>query len=244
MSKKTDSINKLSNRSKKYSQNLATINEKIAGRDTLEVTEAVEILQSLNQPGYKDGASLELHINLNINPTKSDQLVRDSVTLPHGTGKKVVVAAFVTPEKEAEAKKAGADLIGGEDLVEKIKKDQKVSFDKAVAEPAVMKNLAAIARILGVAGVMPNPKTETVGPNIADMISKIKAGKVDFKNDKTGNLHILCGKLNNSFDTQKLTENVEVALQAVRQAKPEAIKKKFILKAYLSTSLSPSIRII
>jgi large subunit ribosomal protein L1 len=133
-------------------------------------------------------------------------------------------------------------MVGGEDLVEKIKKDQKVNFDKAVAEPAMMKNLAAIARVLGVAGVMPNPKTETVGPNVAEMIAKIKAGKVDFKNDKNGNLHMLVGKVNKSFDTAKLVDNVEAALQAVRNSKPEAIKKKFILKAYLSSTVSPSIR--
>lgn len=239
MSKNT----KLPNKSKKYSANFMKIQGVTATKPLLGVKEALELLMSLDQPNYKDGASIELHLNLNINPTKSDQLIRSNVVLPHGTGKKVIVAAFVTPENVEKAKKAGADIAGGEDLINTIKQEGKINFDKAVAQPEMMKNLPPIARILGVAGVMPNPKTGTVGPNIEEMVGLLKAGKVDYKNDKSGNVHIICGKLNKNFNIDKLVENVEAALTSVEKAKPEVIKKKFINSAYLTTSQSPSVRI-
>jgi large subunit ribosomal protein L1 len=242
--KSTNQITKIAGRSRKYSQNVATVNSKIANNQTVDVTTAIEILNSLEAPKFKNGATLELHVKLNIDPTKSDQLVRGSVVLPHGTGKVVRIAAFVSPENETEAKNAGAEFVGGDDLVEEIKKKGKVEFDIAVAEPAMMKKLAPIARVLGVAGVMPNPKTQTVGDNVVEMISTIMKGKVDFKNDKTGNVHISCGKLYSTFEVKALVENVEAALDSLQKTKPEVIKKKFILKAFLASSQSPSIRII
>jgi large subunit ribosomal protein L1 len=235
--------NKVKKRSKKYRSNEEKIAKALEGKNSLEIEQAVELLFQLDQPKFKDGAMVEIHAKLNINPTKSDQLVRSSVVLPHGSGKKVVVAAFVTPENEEKAKQAGADIVGGEGLIEEIKKSQEVNFDKAVAEPEMMKKLPSIAKILGIAGVMPNPKTGTVGTNLEEMIGKIKAGKIDFKNDKTGNLHIVCGKINKNFSKEKITENVKAAVEAIEKAKPEAVKKKFVLSLFLSTSQSPSIRI-
>jgi large subunit ribosomal protein L1 len=234
---------KVKKRSKKYRANEEKITLALEGKEALEIEKAVELLFQLDQPKFKDGPMVELHAKLNINATKSDQLVRSSVVLPHGSGKKVVVAAFVTPESEEKAKKAGADIIGGESLIEEIKKSQEVNFDKAVAEPEMMKKLPPIAKILGIAGVMPNPKTGTVGTNLEEMIGKIKAGKIDFKNDKTGNLHVVCGKINKNFSKDKILENVRAAVEAIEKAKPEAVKKKYILSLFLSTSQSPSIKI-
>ncbi len=232
--------------SKKYLSNLKKINKLLSEKKTkvLSVEEAVELLMSLDQPNYKDGPTLEFHAKLNINPTKSDQLVRGSVSLPHGTGKKVKIAAFVNPENFEIAKKAGAEIVGCDDLIEQIKNSGKVDFDIAIAEPDVMKKLAVIARILGVAKVMPNPRTGTVGTNIEEMIQTIKAGRVDFKNDKTGNVHIVCGKINSNFDKTKLVENVKAAIDALEKAKPEAVKKKYIISMHLATTLSPSIQIV
>lgn len=235
---------KSSKRSKKYLLNLAKIKEVTESKSILTVQEAVELLFSLDQPKYKEGAMIEFHAKLNINPTKSDQLVRSSVVFPHGIGKKIIVAAFVPPELEAEAKKSGADFVGSDELIEEIKKTGKVPFDKAIAHPDTMKKLPSIARLLGTAGVMPNPKTGTVGENIGEMVRVIKAGKVDFKNDKTSNIHVPVGKINKEFTIQKIVENINQLIDAVEKAKPESIKKSLVLKAYLSTSASPSVRVI
>lgn len=242
MSKK---VIKLNNRSRKYSANFALIQDAIKSNKTeiFSVESAVKTILSLEQPAFKDGSSLEIHFKLNINPTKSDQLVRNSVVLPHGTGKKVIVAAFVNPENADAAKKAGADIIGAEDLIEEIKQSGKVNFDKAIAEPDMMKKLPAIARILGTAGVMPNPKLGTVGTNIEDMIKIIKAGKVDFRNDKTGNVHFLIGKINKAFSEEQLVANVKSAIDAIEKCKPEVIKKKYIQSIYLASTMSPSLRV-
>jgi large subunit ribosomal protein L1 len=242
MSKK---IIKLNNRSRKYSANFALIQDAIKSNKTeiFSVESAVKTILSLEQPAFKDGSSLEIHFKLNINPTKSDQLVRNSVVLPHGTGKKVIVAAFVNPENADAARKAGGDIVGSEDLIDEIKQSGKVNFDKAIAEPDMMKKLPAIARILGTAGVMPNPKLGTVGKNIEEMIKIIKAGKVDFRNDKTGNVHFLIGKINKAFSEEQLIANVKSAIDAIEKCKPEVIKKKYIQSIYLASTMSPSLRI-
>jgi large subunit ribosomal protein L1 len=227
--------------SKKYRSNKEIITKALGASEKLTIEKAVETLFALEQPKFKDGAMVELHFNLNINPTKSDQLVRGSVVLPNGLGKKIVIAAFVNPENIDNAKSFGADIVGGDDLIEQLKTSQTVNFDIAIAEPAMMKKLPAIARLLGTRGVMPNPKSGTVGDNLEEMIKQIKAGKVDFKNDKTGNVHIPCGKINDSFTVEKIVENVKAAIDAVEKIKPEVIKKKYIVSVHLASSLSPSI---
>jgi large subunit ribosomal protein L1 len=238
-------ITKLSNRSKKYSANFAKIQSVLNTKKTLilSVEDAVNTLISLEQPKFKDGNSMEIHFKLNINATKSDQLVRNSVTMPNGTGRKVVVAAFVNPENIKVAQAAGADIVGSDDLIAEIKASGKVNFDKAIAEPDMMKKLPAIARVLGTAGVMPNPKMGTVGSNIEEMVKAIKAGKVDFRNDKSGNVHFLVGKISPEFTAEKLVENIKTAIEAIEKNKPEVIKKKFIVSIHLCSSMSPSIRI-
>jgi large subunit ribosomal protein L1 len=238
----SDKIVKIAGRSKKYSQNKAIVEKATKGAG-LAIPEAVELLRTLDHAKFKDGASVELHVKLNINPTKSDQFVRGNVVLPHGTGKKIVIAAFVSDGNVEAAKKAGADIVGSEDLIQELKDSGKITFDIAVAETSMMTKLPAIARLLGTAGVMPNPKTGTVGDNIGDMIELIKKGKVDFKNDKSGNVHILVGKISDKFTQEQLVENITSAIEAVEKAKPDAVKKKFVTSAHIACSMSPSIKL-
>jgi large subunit ribosomal protein L1 len=243
MSKNTK-LTKLPGRSKKYSENAKKILAATKNNTLLlDLETGIKLLLDLDQPKFKQGPTLELHFKLNIDPTKSDQIVRNSVNLPHGTGNKVILAAFVTPEKEKEALASGADIVGGDELIEQIKKDEKINFDKAIAQPEMMKKLPAIARILGVAGVMPNPKTGTVGDNIAELIKTFKAGRVDYKNDKSGNLHIIFGKINKEFNLEKLLENANSALDSVQKSKPEAVKKRYISSIHICSTNSPSIKI-
>lgn len=230
-------------RSKKYQANLAVIKKLTDIKPVTDIEEAVTVLFDLDQPAYKNGPMVEFHAKLSINPTKSDQLIRASYIPPHGVGKSVSIAAFVPAELEEEARKAGAEFVGSDELIEEIKKTGKINFDKAVAHPEIMKKLPAIARLLGTAGVMPNPKTGTVGENIAEIIGIIKAGKIDFKNDKTANIHIPVGRINKDFTVQKVVENITALMDSLDKSKPEGVKKALIVRAYLSTSLSPSIRI-
>ena len=222
-----------------------TFNKALVENKTYSVADAVSVLEKMKLPKFKDGVSVELHFNLNINPTKSDQLIRSATTLPNGTGKTLIVAAFVLPENEAVATAAGADIVGGDALIEQIKKEGKVSFDAAVAEPEMMKKMGPIARVLGTSGVMPSPKNETVGTDLAAMIKPLKMGKIEIKNDKTGNLHLLVGKIGaKGFDAAKLVENITHAIDAVEKTKPDVVKKKFVVSAHLATTMSPSIKII
>jgi large subunit ribosomal protein L1 len=230
-------------RSKKYLKNREALASLIAknGSEVFEVEKAVEILQGLEKSNFKIAETVEIHFKLAINPTRSDQLVRSSVVLPNGTGKEVKIAAFVNPQNVELVKKLGVYRAGSDDLIEEIKTSGNVDFDKAIAEPDVMKKLPPIARVLGTAGVMPNPKTGTVGENLEEMINLIKNGKVDFRNDKSGNLHFSVGKL--SFENAKLIANILEAIDAVEKAKPEALKKKYVSSIHICSTMSPSIRI-
>lgn len=189
----------------------------------------------------KFGGSIEVHVRLGIDPKKTEQSVRGSVSLPNGSGKTKKVAAFVTEAKEKEAKEAGAALIGGEELVKRIKETEVTDFDIAVAEPALMKVMAPIAKILGQRGLMPNPKTGTVTENIGAVIREISAGKVDFKNDESGNLHQIIGKA--SFENAKLIENFKVLMEAVNGVKPSALKKPFITSISVNSTMGPGIKV-
>lgn len=190
--------------------------------------------------GVKFDASVEVHISLGIDTKKTDQQIRASVVLPHGTGKTKKIAAFVSAEKEKEAKEAGADIIYTEEDIKKIKDTGKIDFEVAITTPDMMPKLAIIAKILGPRGLMPNPKTDTVGPNLKQMIADLKGGKVTFKNDDTGNIHQIIGKV--SFDSEKLKENYLAFLDALKKAKPVNSKGTFIKGISLSTSMGPGIR--
>lgn len=191
--------------------------------------------------GTKFDGTVEIHINLGINVKKGEEQVRSTITLPHATGKKKKIAAFVNPAKEAEAKEAGADMVGGEELIDEISKSGKMNFDVAIATPDMMAKLAKVAKILGPSGLMPNPKTETVGPNVKKMVEELKKGKLSFKNDVTGILHIGIGKV--SMDAIQLTENYQALIETVKKTKPAASKGTFLKTITVASSMGPGIKI-
>jgi len=202
--------------------------------------EAIELTKKLSKTKFD--ASVEVHFRLGIDTKKGDQQIRATVSLPHGTGKTIKVAAFVMPEKIKEVKEAGADLVGGEDLIAEIKKTEKTDFQVAVAEPAMMKNLAAIAKILGTRGLMPSPKNETVTPNPAKAVAELKKGKVSFRSDDTGNVHAVIGKV--SFPNEQLQEKYNTFLEAIKKAKPSSSKGVYIKNIALSSSMGPGVKVI
>ena len=207
--------------------------------NTYPVEEAIKLAKATST--VKFDASLEVHVKLNIDMKQTDQKVRTQALLPHGTGKKIKVAAFVGPAKEKEASEAGADIVGGEEFIKQIKTTEKTDFDTAVAEPTMMKSLAMVAKILGQRGLMPNPKTGTVGPDVAKMIKEIKGGKIDVKTDDGGVIHQTVGKV--SFEDAKLVENFQALKDAIYRAKPASVKKDFVRSISISSSMGPGIRV-
>ena len=225
----------MTNISKRQKANMA----KVDRTKVYSATEAIELVKQTDNTKLK--GTVEVHVRLGIDPKKTDQGVRGSISLPHGTGKTKRVAAFVTETKEKEAKEAGASLIGGADLIKKIKETEKTDFDMAVAEPAMMKLMAPIAKILGQRGLMPNPKTGTVTENIAGIIKEINAGKIDFKNDDSGNVHQIIGKTD--FDSEKLVANLKTFIDALNASKPSTVKKVFITNIVVNASMGPGIKV-
>lgn len=203
------------------------------------IVEAIEIVKKLSKTKFD--ASIEVHFRLGIDSKKGDQQVRSTVSLPYGTGKTIKIAAFVTSEKEKEVKEAGADFVGGEDLIAEIKKTEKTDFQIAIAEPGMMRNLAQIAKILGTRGLMPSPKNETVTLNPAKTVAELKKGKINFKNDDTGNVHAIIGKV--SFKNEHLLENFNTLVMAVKKAKPASSKGVYIKNISISSSMGPGIRV-
>jgi large subunit ribosomal protein L1 len=202
--------------------------------------EALEIIKKITKTKFD--ASVEAHFRLGINTKKGDQQVRGAVSLPHGTGKTIRIAAFVATENEKAVKAAGADFVGGEELIAEIKKSEKTDFDVAIAEPALMKNLAVIAKILGTRGLMPSPKNDTVTANPVKTVEELKKGKISFKNDDTANLHAVIGKV--SFDNKKLLENYLVLLDTVKKSKPASSKGSFLKNVSFSSSMSAGVKVI
>jgi len=204
------------------------------------IAEAIDLAKKT--ASKKFDSSIEVHLRLGIDPKKGDQQVRSTVVLPHGIGKKIIVAVFADDEKKAkEAKDAGADLIGGQELIDKIKKTSKCDFDIAIATPDMMPKLAVIAKILGPKGLMPSPKNETITTNINKTVEELKKGKIAFKNDDTANIHQVIGKA--SFDNQKLQENYNAFVDAVKKAKPETSKGVFIKNISISSTMGPGIKV-
>lgn len=222
------------------SKRMAALRAKIDANKTYSLDEAVQLAKDTS--GVKFDATLEVHARLGIDPKKGEQQIRATVVLPHGTGKSKTVAAFaLTPEREKEAKDAGADFIYGEEDIKRIKDTGKIAFDVAVATPDVMPKLAVAAKVLGPKGLMPNPKTETVGPNLTKMISELKKGKLTFKNDDQGNLHVGIGKL--SFTNEQLKENLTAMIEAIKKAKPATQKGEYIKTLVICSSMSPAIKV-
>lgn len=190
----------------------------------------------------KFDAGVEVHINLGINPKKSDQQIRSSVSLPHGTGKTIRVAVISDNADQLKAaKEAGADLTGEADLIEEIKKGI-INFDVLVTTPSTMRILASVAKILGPKGLMPNPKDGTVTPNVSEAVINLKKGKVGYKNDDSGNLHVMIGRV--SFDKEKLLENFSALMSSISKSKPAGAKGNFIRSISLSTTMGPGIKVI
>ena len=188
----------------------------------------------------KFDASVDIDVRLGVDPRKANQMVRGVVTLPHGTGKEVRVLALVTPDKEQEAKDAGADYVGLDDFVEKIKGGW-TDVDVIITMPPVMGKVGALGRILGPRGLMPNPKSGTVTMDIGKAVAEVKAGKIDFKVDKFGIVHTSVGKV--SFDPQKLVENATEFVNTLIKLKPSAAKGTYVKSIYLSSTMSPGIQV-
>ncbi len=206
---------------------------------TYPIAEAIKLAKENSHEKFD--ASLDVHFNLGIDTSKGEQQVRGTVALPNGVGKTVRIVAFVEPIKEAEAKAAGADFIGNDEFIDKIKKTEKTDFDLAIAEPSVMRKLGVIAKILGTRGLMPSPKNDTVTPDPIKAIAEFKKGKLSFKNDDTGNLHITIGR--KSFADAKLIENFNALLEIVKKSKPTSSKGTFIKNVTVASSMGPGVKI-
>lgn len=208
-------------------------------KKTYAVDEAVRLMKGAATAKFDE--TVELHFSLGIDPKQGDQQIRGTVTMPHGTGKSKRVIAFVDGNNEAAAKAAGADIIGTEEVLDVIVRTGKIDFDVAVAVPAMMPKLAKAAKVLGPRGLMPNPKTDTVGPNIAKMIEEQKGGKISFKNDNTANVHMIVGKA--SFSPENLVANVKTAVEAIRKVKPASAKGIYMKSVTLTSTMGPAIRL-
>lgn len=211
---------------------------KVEPNKAYTVAEASALIKEITNVNFD--ASVDLAIRLNVDPRKANQMVRGVVTLPHGTGKDIKVLALVTPDKEAEAQEAGADYVGLDEYLDKIKGGW-TDVDVIVTMPSVMGKLGPLGRILGPRGLMPNPKTGTVTMDVAKAVSDVKAGKIDFKVDKTGIVHAAIGKA--SFDAEKIAGNAKELLTTLVKLKPQAAKGVYIKSIYMSSTMSPSVAI-
>lgn len=221
----------------KVSKRMKAVREKVDSKKVYSLEEAVKILKETSS--VKFDSSVEVHVALGIDPKKGDQIVRSTVVLPHGNGKIKRVAAFTTHTKEA--KEAGADIIGDEEFMAEIKKTGKCDFDVAIATPEIMPKLAVIAKILGQKGLMPNPKSGTISPDVAKMIQEIKKGKETFKNDDSANVHLAVGKI--SFDEAKIIENINTFIDSVKKAKPVGYKGTYIRSIAISSTMGPGLKV-
>lgn len=221
------------------SKNYQKIKEKLDPQKEYSLEEAISLIKENKTRGFDE--SLEIHLKLGINLKKTEQKVKGSVVLPHAEFIKSRIVAFVEPEKEKEAKEAGADIVGGKELVDSIKASNKTDFDVAVATPAMMKEMVSLARILGPKGLMPSPKNGTITNNLKEAIGQLKKGKISFKNDDGGNIHQIVGKL--SWDDQKVISNVKHFVEVVKKSKPSKFKGIFIKKITLCSTMGPGIKL-
>ena len=219
-------------RSKKYRE----ASEKIDRNNLYTANEAIALVKSM--PEYKFDQTVEAVLRLNVDPRKADQLVRGSVNLPNGTGKTAKVLVFARGPKATEALEAGANIVGDDDLVQKVA-DGFLDFDSVVATPDMMGKVGRLGRVLGPRGLMPNPKTGTVTMDVTKAIKDIKGGKVDFRVDKNGNLSFLIGKL--SFTEQALDENFKAVADEIKRLKPSTVKGRYVTKATITSTMNPGV---
>ena len=224
--------------SRKAGKNITNARKAVENRP-YPLQDAVPLLQKVKYAKFDE--TVEVTLRLGVDPKHADQMVRGTVVLPHGLGKSKRVLVIASGEKVREAQEAGADLVGGEDMVEKIQKENWTDFDAVVATPDMMKSVGRLGKVLGPRGLMPNPKTGTVTFDIARAVQEVKAGKVEFRTDKTALVHVPVGKM--SFTPDKLVDNATTLISSVIRAKPAAAKGKYIKGATLSSTMGPGISI-
>ncbi len=224
----------MSTRGKNYRNSL----DKLKGKEFYEANEAIKLLKETSATKF-DGTA-EVHLNLNIDPTKSEQAIRGTVPLPHGSGKKIKIAAIVSDDQVKAAKDAGAENAGMEDLIEEFSKG-KIKYDVIIATPEAMKKLGKVAKILGQKGIMPNPKSGTVTDNPEKTIKELIAGRVEYRNDKDGIIHTIFGKV--SFKEEELENNLNTILKVVRESKPATVKGTFVKSITITSSMGPGIKL-
>jgi large subunit ribosomal protein L1 len=218
--------------SKRFTQAVSKVDRKTP----YAMETAVSLLKEL--PPAKFNEAVQLSVSLNIDPKKTDQIVRGTVTLPHGTGKTRRVIVFCKGEKEIQAKEAGADVVGGAELIQKIQ-DGWLDFDVAVATPDLMRDVSRLGKVLGPRGLMPSPKAGTVTDDVAKAVKEVKLGKVEFKMDKLSNIHFVIGRI--SFQPQQLLENGRAAMDAIVRSRPSSVKGRMIKRLVLSSTMGPGI---
>ncbi len=222
----------------KISKNRKLALEKIEPGKQYPLSEAATIVKNVTKTKFD--ASVDIDVRLGIDPRKANQMVRGTVSLPHGTGKQIRVLVLCTPDKEEEAKQAGADYVGLDEYIDKIQKGW-TDIDVIITMPPVMAKIGKLGRVLGPRGLMPNPKSGTVTMEIGKAVTDVKAGKIDFKVDKFGIVHTSIGKA--SFDAKKIEENAREFIQTIMKLKPAAAKGTYIRSIFMSTTMSPSVRI-
>ena len=224
----------------KHGKNYVNASKKIEAGKLYEADEAIAL--AIETATAKFDETIEVHIRLGVDPRNADQQVRGSVVLPNGTGKTVKVVVIAKGDKADEAKAAGADVVGAEDVIDKIMKENWLEFDVCITSPDMMGLVGRCARILGPRGLMPNPKSGTVTTEIAKAIADVKAGKVEYRVDKFGNVHSAIGK--KSFGAQKLVENYETFLDAIVKAKPQAAKGQYIKAISVASTMGPGVKVM
>jgi large subunit ribosomal protein L1 len=223
---------------RKLSKNLVKARALVEPRSYL-LADAVPLLQKAKYAKFDE--TVDLTMRLGVDPKHADQMVRGTVVLPHGLGKSKIVAVIASGDRIKDAEAAGAEFFGGEELVEKIQKEGWTAFDALIATPDMMKSVGRLGKVLGPKGLMPNPKTGTVTTDVASAVREIKAGKIEFRTDKTALVHVPVGKL--SFDPQKLVDNAMTVITSVVKAKPSAAKGKYIKGVTLSSTMGPGIQL-
>jgi len=203
------------------------------------LTEAVPLVQKIKFAKFDE--TVELHLRLGVDPKHADQMVRGTVVLPNGLGKSKTVLVIASGDKLREAEAAGADFVGGDDMVNKIQTENWTAYDAVIATPDMMRSVGKLGKVLGPRGLMPNPKTGTVTTDIANAVKEVKAGKVEFRVDKTGVIHVPVGKV--SFATDKLLENAAMLIQAVVKAKPAAAKGKYVQSVTICSTMGPGVHL-